>query len=134
MTLLLLAGDEVITDAMVPEDPFTLHTIISVYMIANGLNSIEKCKSIQLSLSACLSLQKDARDLIYNGIINAQYSVLPNDLKDKSFNFKFTDSGYGDIGYNVLNFKKDAALGYIYKRVSYPHPILTNCKISHHSE
>ena len=45
--------------------------------------------------------------------------MLPNDLGDNSFNFKFTDEGYGDIGYNIYNFHRDLTSGqYVYTKVS----------------
>ncbi|XP_061163158.1 uncharacterized protein LOC133172311 isoform X1 [Saccostrea echinata] len=114
----ICAGNEQVTDAMIPQDPYVLHTIISVFMIAQGLNRIDACKSSNLGIYSCLSLQENKLDLIYNGISGAQYRVLPNDLGDKSFNFRFTDGGYGDIGYNILNFRRDSATGqYEYKQI-----------------
>ncbi|XP_033748674.1 LOW QUALITY PROTEIN: uncharacterized protein LOC117333478 [Pecten maximus] len=114
----ICSGDEQITDAMIPNDPYTLHTIISVFMVANGLNSIEECKRTSLSLSACLSLQQNSRDLIYNNIAEAQYTVLPDDLGSKSFNFRYTEDGYGDVGYNILNFRRDLTSGeYAYAEI-----------------
>ncbi|KAK3083711.1 hypothetical protein FSP39_001860 [Pinctada imbricata] len=102
---------EMITDAMIPQDPFVLHTIISVFMVAQGLNQIEVCKSSSLDIAACLSLQDNKLDLIYNGILESQYNVLPEALGNKSFQFRFTESGYGDIGYNILNFRRDLTSG-----------------------
>lgn len=115
----ICSGNEKITDAMIPQDPYVLHTIISVFMIAQGLNRIEPCKSSNLGISSCLSLQDDKLDLIFKGISDAQYRVLPDDLGDKSFNFRFNDDGYGDVGYNILNFHRDPTTGqFVYEQVS----------------
>ena len=107
----ICSEDEQITDSMIPQDPFVLHTIISVFMVAQGLNQIEACKSSSLDIAACLSLQQNKQDLIYNGILGSQYNVLPGLLGNRSFQFKFTESGYGDIGYNILNFRRDRLSG-----------------------
>lgn len=121
-------GNEKITDDMIPTDPYVLHTIISVFMMAQGLSRIEECKSTSLSISACLSLQANKRDLIFDGISGGQWQVFPEELGDKSFTFKFTDDGYGDIGYNILNFKRDVTTGnYEYVKVSFIHtPLICN--------
>lgn len=114
----ICSGNEKITDAMIPQDPYVLHTIISVFMIAQGLNRIEACKSSNLGISSCLSLQDDKLDLIFKGISDAQYRVLPDDLGDKSFNFRFNDDGYGDVGYNILNFHRDPTTGqFVYEQI-----------------
>ncbi|XP_053375882.1 uncharacterized protein LOC123533311 isoform X2 [Mercenaria mercenaria] len=107
----ICSGEEVFTDEMVPHDPFVLHTILSVYQIATGLSDVEACKQSGLTIASCLSLQPNRRQLIYNSVLNAQHDVLPNDLGKRSFNFKFTSDGYGDIGYNIYNFRRNVTSG-----------------------
>lgn len=107
----ICTGDEKFTNEMIPQDPYVMHTILSVYQIAYGLSDVEACKQSGLTISSCLSLQPDRRQLIYNSILNAQHDVLPNDLGDRSFNFKFTSEGYGDIGYNIFNFRRNLTSG-----------------------
>lgn len=107
----ICTGDEVFTDDMIPQDPYVLHTIISVFQIANGLSDVEACKQSGLTIASCLSLQPDRRQLIYNSILNTQHDILPNDLNERSFNFKFTSEGFGDIGYNVYNFRRNLTSG-----------------------
>ncbi|XP_052073187.1 uncharacterized protein LOC127711238 isoform X3 [Mytilus californianus] len=102
----ICTGDEKITDDMVPQDPYVLHTIISVFMVAQGLSRIDECTSSSLSLSACLTLQAKKNDLIYNAIKNADYNVLPQYITDP-FTFQFTTEGYGDVGYNILNYRRN---------------------------
>lgn len=102
----ICTGDEQITDDMVPQDPYVLHTIISVFIVAQGLSRIEQCTSSSLSLSACLSLQANKNDLIYKSIKDADYRVLPDDIA-QPFTFQFTSEGYGDVGYNILNYRRN---------------------------
>lgn len=117
----ICSGTEQFTDDMIPNDPFVLHTIIAVYQIANGLNDIQSCgTSTSIGLASCLSTLPDRRQVIYDAILNAQQDVLPDDLGANSFNFKFTAEGYGDIGYNIYNFRRNLTSGqYEYTRVSY---------------
>lgn len=112
--------DEVITDDMIPQDPYVLNTIIATFIIAQGLNDIQLCKQSGLNIAACLSLEEDRNTLIYDAILGAQWNVLRQELgEDKSFNFKFTDSGYGDNGYTILNYYRDTSSNtYHYQRVS----------------
>jgi len=116
----ICTGDELFTDDMIPNDPFVLHTIIGVYQIANGLNGIQQCgQSTSIGLASCLSTLPDRKNTIYESVLSAEHDVLPNDLGDNSFNFKFTDEGYGDIGYNIYNFHRDLTSGqYVYTKVS----------------
>ncbi|XP_067683866.1 uncharacterized protein [Haliotis asinina] len=113
----ICTGQERITDDMIPSDPFILHTIISVYITAYGLNNLEECRSLpQLDISACLALQEDRRrQLIYNSILNSQLTVPAQELSGSSFSFRFTEGRYGDVGYDVLNYYRDAGV----KRYSY---------------
>ncbi|KAL4223423.1 hypothetical protein ACF0H5_016893 [Mactra antiquata] len=107
----ICTGDERFTDDMIPSDPFVLHTIMAVYQIAHGLSDVEACRQLGLTIASCLSLQSDRKQMIYDNILNAQHDVLPDDLGDKSFSFKFTADGYGDIGYNVYNYRKNLESG-----------------------
>lgn len=61
----LCTKTEQITDDMVPYDPTVLHTIIAVYMVAQGLNNIPSCKSSSLTISACLSIIQNRHQSIY---------------------------------------------------------------------
>ena len=108
----ICTGSEVFTDDMITQDPYVLHTIMAVYQIANGLNQLEACdQSSSLSIASCLSLLQDRKETIYNNILSAQHDVLPDDLGSRSFNFKFTTEGYGDIGYNIYNFRRNLTSG-----------------------
>ena len=110
--------DERFTMDMVPQDPYVLHTIMNVFQIANGLSQIEACKASGLNIAPCLALQPDRLQVIYDSILNAQHDVLPNDLGDRSFTFRFTNDGYGDIGYNIFNFNRNLSSGqYEYMQV-----------------
>lgn len=103
--------DEKFTDGMIPNDPTVLHTIISVYEIAYGLNNVAACRQGSLTIASCIALQKDRKQLIYDSILDAQHDVLPDDLGNKSFNFKFTADGYGDVSYNIFNFRNNLGTG-----------------------
>ncbi|KAK6192475.1 hypothetical protein SNE40_003935 [Patella caerulea] len=110
-------GDEKITNAMITQDPFVLHTIIAVYQIAESLNNIEACQSKRADISACLSLQANRRQLIYDTVLGTQFNVLP-DVLNNNFTFKFTTEGYGDIGYSVLNFHRNITQDrYVYSQI-----------------
>ena len=74
--------DEKFKDEMIPQDPFVLHTIISVFQYAYGLSEVNPCKYTDIPLAACLSLQPDRKQLIYDSVLQAQQSVLPG---NKSF-------------------------------------------------
>lgn len=101
----ICTGDEVVTDAMVPQDLSVLHVIISVYSIAYGLNRIEECKDTNLDIAACLQLLTDRNDIIYRGISGVSFRVLPELLGDKSFNFNFDLDENGDSGYVIKNYQ-----------------------------
>lgn len=104
----LCTGNEKLTDSMLPNDPFVFHMILAVDMIALGLNNIKKCrKENALSVSSCLALQPDRNRLIYDSILSSQWSQLHQNGSGISddFNFRFTPSGYGDIGYDILNYR-----------------------------
>jgi hypothetical protein len=104
---------------MVPQDPYVLHTIISVFIVAQGLSRIEQCTSSSLSLSACLSLQTNKNDLIYKSIKDADYRVLPGDIA-QPFTFQFTSEGYGDVGYNILNYRRNQVTAkFEYEKVNF---------------
>lgn len=105
----ICTGEEQFTDDMFSQDPYALHTMMSVFQIALGVSQVDQCKQSGLTIASCLSLLKERRQVIYNSILNAQQNVLPDDLKEKSFTFKFTSDGYGDIGYNIYNFKRNPA-------------------------
>ena len=48
------------------------------------------------------------------------FSTSTDDLGDESFEFRFTNDGHGDIGYNIFNFRRDTASGqYQYVKVHY---------------
>ena len=74
----ICTGEEKFTDDMIPQDPFVLHTIISVLTYAQGLSEVEACKLTDLPLASCLSLQPDRKQLIYDSVLRAQHSVLPS--------------------------------------------------------
>lgn len=120
----ICTGDEMISDDMIEQDSFSLHTIISVYMVAQGLNSIQECREREITIPACLSLLENRKkQSIYNGIKGAQWNVLPGELGSESFHFKFTDEGYGDIGYNILNYHRNqSSKNFAYFKVN------MNCK------
>ncbi|XP_041349145.1 uncharacterized protein LOC121368478 [Gigantopelta aegis] len=117
----ICSGQERITADMVKQDNYILSTIISVFMVAYGLNNIEACRQLPIDVSACLALQQDQRrDMIFNGIKTAQWAVLPEDLKNNSFQFRFTDEGYGDIRYNILNYYRNPEIDqYVYQQIGF---------------
>ncbi|XP_076434694.1 uncharacterized protein LOC143274691 [Babylonia areolata] len=95
---------ERITDDMVPYEPSVLHTIIAVYMVAQGLNKIPDCQGSNLDISACITRLQNRNDAIYQAILTAQWNVLPALLGDQSFSFTFSPQGYGNIGLDILNY------------------------------
>ncbi|KAL3856569.1 hypothetical protein ACJMK2_011304 [Sinanodonta woodiana] len=127
----ICTGQEQITDDMIPQDPYVFHTILSVFLVAQGLSDIEVCKKPGLDIAACLSVQANRLDLIYGGISQAQYKVLPDELGNKSFLFKFTEAGYGDVGYNILNYRRNFSSGsYEYIKIgSYQQDLLINSQL-----
>ena len=56
---------ETISDDMVPFDPSVLHTVIAVFMVAQGLNQIPPCQSSSLDISACISRLQNRNNEIY---------------------------------------------------------------------
>ncbi|KAH3888879.1 hypothetical protein DPMN_012922 [Dreissena polymorpha] len=108
----ICTGTEKFTDEMINQDAYVLHTIMAVFQIANGLNQIDQCRqSTSIGIASCLSTLKNRKQTIYDSVLNAQHDVLPSDLKDRSFNFKFTPEGYGEIGYNIYNFRRNLTSG-----------------------
>jgi hypothetical protein len=98
-----------------------LHTIISVFATAQGLSNVQECKDAGITVAACLNEQENKKALIYDGILAAQLQVLPEELGNKSFSFKFTNDGYGDIGYNILNFRRNLTTNsFVYNKVGGP--------------
>ena len=112
--------DEKIVENQVMDDPVILHNIIATYVTAWGLSSTTTCKGE--GIDDCLwRLKKDRKhQLIYDAIRAAQWKVLEDELGDNSFQFKFTEQGFGDIGYSILNYRLKGAstTEYGYKRVS----------------
>lgn len=96
---------EVITDSMVPFDATVLHTIIAVFMVAQGLNDVPSCQGTQLQVAACISSLQNKNNNIYQSILNAQWNVLPSLLGQDSFSFTFNDAGYGNIGFDIFNYR-----------------------------
>ena len=114
-------GYEIITDDKIRQDTYVLYTIISTYMVAQGINNIRECRDSTLGVAGCLSQLKQKYQRITNGTRDAQWNVLPDELTgNRRLNFKFTNRGYGDVGYSILNIQqlpKDKK-NYQYKRVS----------------
>ena len=61
----LCTKGETISDDMVPFDPSVLHTVIAVFMVAQGLNQIPFCQGSGLDISACITRLQDRNDDIY---------------------------------------------------------------------
>lgn len=73
----ICTGNERFEDYMIPQDPFVLHTIISVLQYAYGLSQVEACKLTDLPLASCLALQPNRKQLIYDSLLEAQHTVMP---------------------------------------------------------
>lgn len=67
----LCSKTERITDDMVPFEPSILHTVIAVYMVAQGLNQIPECQLSNFAISACITRLQNRNDAIYQAIRNA---------------------------------------------------------------
>ena len=121
----ICSGEERITADMVKQDNYILSTIVSVFMAAYGLNGVEACRRLPIDVAACLALQQDRRDVVFSAIHAAQWAVLPDDLKQNSFQFRFTDEGYGDVRYNILNYYRNPDIDqYVYQQVKHLTPTL----------
>jgi hypothetical protein len=116
----MCTDNERILDFMIENDPAILHTIISAYVVAWGLSKTKECKG--LAIDDCLWRVKKAERnrIIYEATRAAQWKVLADQLKNNSFQFKFTEQGYGDLGYSVFNYMRrpGSKTDYIYKKVS----------------
>ncbi|KAK7087416.1 hypothetical protein V1264_021473 [Littorina saxatilis] len=112
----LCSKRERIIDTMVPYDPSVLHTVIAVYMVAQGLNQIQPCQGSSLDISACISELQNRNDEIYLAVLNAQWNVLPSLVGNNTFSFTFDSAGYGNIGFDILNYHSSES-GYVYSRL-----------------
>lgn len=114
---------EIIEDSQVPYDPTVLHTIIAVYMVAQGINDIPGCResvfSSSFDLSACLTnLNENRNREIHQSILNAQFNVLPSVLGNQTFSFTFDKAGYGTLGFDILNYHANPeGTGYVYTSI-----------------
>lgn len=109
----LCTGKEKISEDMIQQDPYVLHTIIATYVIAQALLNIPSC-SANNDFAACLARQSNKYELIHEGIRKAQWSV----LGQQEFVFRFTDEGYGDVAYEILNYKKKN-VNYVYEKIGF---------------
>ncbi|XP_023931843.1 metabotropic glutamate receptor 7-like, partial [Lingula anatina] len=108
----LCSGQERLVAANIAQHPYVLHTIIATYMIAQGMSTIKDCGTSQ-DVSICLAQQQDRYGAIFNAISTAQWNV----LGQSNFTFRFTER-HGDIGYQVLNVKKnEEQQGYLYQEL-----------------
>ena len=72
----------------------------------------EKKKKIKKKIE-CHLLQ------ILLGTLRVMVFFFIDDLGEDSFEFRFTAEGYGDIGYNILNFRQNPSTGqYEYAKVT----------------
>ncbi|XP_052832771.1 uncharacterized protein LOC106868777 [Octopus bimaculoides] len=100
--------NEVITDDKIQQDAFIFHTVLAVEMIAIGLNNIKECRQDStVSVASCLALQKNKNAIIYDSVRKSPWIDLHLSDEDipSNFSFKFTESGYGDIGYDIMNYR-----------------------------
>ena len=61
----LCSKTEVITDDMVPYDSSVLHTVIAVYMVAQGLNQIRACQRSDFEIAACITQLENRNEEIF---------------------------------------------------------------------
>lgn len=72
----LCTKNEVITDSMIPNDSTVMHTVIAVYMVAQGLNGIQSCKGSNLDIAACIITLSNRNQAIYQVRKFFYFSVL----------------------------------------------------------
>ena len=107
-----------ITDDVIHQGRDVFNVIIATYMTAQGINNVEECRNKD-DVFVCLTQLTDKGQHIFKGVKTAQWMVTLNESKNRSFNFKFTDAGYGDLGYVVYNYLKHKKSGtYSYNKVS----------------
>ncbi|CAI9740511.1 Metabotropic glutamate receptor 3 [Octopus vulgaris] len=100
--------NETITDDKIQQDAFIFHTVLAVEMIAIGLNNIKECRQdTTVTVASCLALQTNKSALIYDNVRKSPWIDLHLSDKDipSNFSFKFTEAGYGDIGYDIMNYR-----------------------------
>ncbi|XP_064620108.1 uncharacterized protein LOC135483288 isoform X2 [Lineus longissimus] len=119
----MCTDNERILDFMIEPDPAILHTIISAYVVAWGLSSARNKECKGEAIDDCLwRVKRSERNrIIYESLRAAQLRVLPEQLKNDSFQFKFTEQGYGDLGYSIYNYvrRPGSKTDYIYKKVGF---------------
>jgi hypothetical protein len=55
---------------------------------------------------------------VWQAIQNAQWNVLPTLLGNETFSFTFNQDGYGNIGFDILNYRgSGTGSGYVYNKV-----------------
>ncbi len=67
-----------------------------------------RCSVFSLVFSGCLSQYEDRNSLLYESMHGSQYRALARQ-GNESFVFRFTEAGYGNLGYDALNFQYDAS-------------------------
>ncbi|GAB1608013.1 Metabotropic glutamate receptor 3, partial [Argonauta hians] len=114
----ICSKDEKFTDDKMQEDPFLFHTVLAVEMIAIGINNIEQCgkDSNTETLATCLSYLQNRSSILYESVLKSQWLDLHKNSSSSNnssqdippyFSFKFTDSGNGQLGYDILNYRFD---------------------------
>ena len=81
-----------LTDEDIEPDAYTLHTIITVQMLLEALEECDGCESLYAAM----------KDNFWDNVRNMEQL-----LNDENFALRFTDSGYGDIGYDIYNFQSN---------------------------
>ncbi len=78
---------------------------------------LQECTTSNLGVAGCLGQLQNRHDLIYNSIKGADWTILPGEI-NPSVRFQFTPDGYGNIGYNIYNYRRtdfqdDNSYGYV---------------------
>lgn len=105
-----------LTPELIEQDELVMQTIISTYMVAQGLNDIQECTNHPLGMSSCLGQYSERNNMIYEAVKNAQWAVLPGELQS-TFQFRFDKAGSGNTGYNIYNYRNGLSGDYEYVKV-----------------
>lgn len=98
------SGDR-LTDENIEQNAYVLHTIIATQLLASGLQEVKECQN-----GPCDSLYETIKDSEWNAPVG---ELEPN----VTFSLEFNDKSYGDIGYDIMNYKRPSDRENVYEYV-----------------
>ncbi|KAL5016529.1 hypothetical protein ScPMuIL_006118 [Solemya velum] len=94
--------DAVITDDMINGN-LSLHIIAATYTLAKGVANLkDKCGSSAGTISQCMSLVNNPRQLLFDSILAQTWDMSPSlNIEYGDYNLDFNDERFWGVGYNI---------------------------------